>query len=153
MILTPNMSAFLATIRASEGTAKAADPYAVTFGEQYVITDFSDHPALKGWGGYLWKGIHETAAGAYQITKGTWLDIKKAINPVDFSPFWQDQGAAWLVTIRGGAEQAIDAGDFGAAVAKCSQIWASLPGSTSGQPQARLADLENIYAAAGGKFS
>lgn len=152
MLLSANLVAFLAVIRSSEGTAKSSNPYAVTFGEQFTISDFSNHPALLGWRGYQWKGIWETAAGAYQINKPTWLDIQNALSLIDFSPASQDQAAVWLISNRAHAADVIAAGKFDIAINACSRIWASLPGSTSGQPQARLLDLKDIYIQQGGIY-
>jgi muramidase (phage lysozyme) len=148
-----NLAAFLSVIRSSEGTAKFPDPYAVTFGERLTLTDFSDHPHALGWRGYQWKGKWMTAAGAYQINYPTWLDIKAGAGLADFTPASQDAAAAWLIENRAHAMAAVEAGNFEQAVTLCAPIWASLPGSTSGQPQALLADLMDIYAAQGGSFA
>jgi len=64
-------------VRHSEGTDEAPNPYAVTYGYQFTITDFSDHPAVLGtWKGesldslgLAYLGKVSTAAGAYQIIK------------------------------------------------------------------------------------
>lgn len=148
--MSPNLAPFLATLRSSEGTAKFPDPYAVTFGEKFTIVDFSNHPHALGWPGYPWRGKWETAAGAYQINYPTWLDIQAALRLPDFSPASQDAAAAWLIENRAHASAAIEAGDFEGAISLCSPIWASLPGSSAGQSQARLADLKDIYTAQGG---
>jgi muramidase (phage lysozyme) len=144
-----NLEAFLAMIRFSEGTVKATDPYAVTFGNSFTIQDFSDHPHALGWPGYLWKGIHETASGAYQITYPTWLVLKSRLGLSDFSPASQDEAAIELIREKG-ALDLVEAGRLEAAIALCHGIWASLPGSTSGQPQASLASLSQAYTEAGG---
>ena len=153
MILTPNESAFLAVIRHSEGTGRYPNPWAVTFGGEFTITDFSDHPHALGWSGYPYRGIMETAAGAYQINYPTWLDGQKALNLPDFSRASQDAFALWLIDARGHALDLVNTGSFAQVVQNCSKIWASLPGSTSGQPQAKLADLEALYSSAGGSLA
>jgi lysozyme len=147
-----NIDAFLAMIRTSEGTARADNPYAVTFGESFTIQDFSDHPHALGWPGYLWKGIHETASGAYQITYPTWLVLKARLNLPDFSPASQDAAAIELIREKG-ALDLVNGGQIATAIERCSGIWASLPGSNSGQPQAKMADLMQAYTSAGGGFA
>jgi muramidase (phage lysozyme) len=147
-----NLAAFLKTITHSEGTDKASDPYAVTFGNAFTIEDFSDHPHALGWPGYLWKGIHETASGAYQITYPTWLALKARLNLPDFSPASQDAAATELIREKG-ALDLVEGGQFAEAIERCHGIWASLPGSTSGQPQATMANLIQAYSAAGGGFA
>jgi lysozyme len=150
--MTPNTQAFLAMLRHSEGTDKAPDPYAVTFGEAFTIQDFSDHPHALGWPGYLWRGIHETASGAFQITYPTWAKLKARLSLPDFSP--QSQNAAALELIReAGALDLVYAGRVTEAIERCHGIWASLPGSTSGQPQRSMAQLIQAYGDSGGGFA
>ena len=156
-MLTPNVQAFLAMIRGSEGTARAPDPYAVVYGYQYTITDFSDHPtALGDWMGepldslgpqYI--GKRSTAAGAYQIILPTWRSLKDVLHLPDFSAPSQDAAAAELIRETGSIDL-INAGEVASAVVRCRSIWASLPGGNSGQPQAKMADLTHTYTAAGG---
>lgn len=148
-----NLSAFLATIRHSEGTDKASDPYAAVFGYGFTITDFSDHPAVLG----TWTGEHtqyglSTAAGAYQIIKPTWVALKARLKLPDFSPLSQDAAAIELIREKG-ALDAINGGRVADAIALCHSVWASLPGSTSGQPQASLASLVQHYTDSGGAFA
>jgi muramidase (phage lysozyme) len=147
-----NLAAFLATIRHSEGTDKADDPYAVTFGNAFTIQDFSDHPHALGWPGFLWHGIHETASGAYQITYPTWLRLKAKLGLTDFSPASQDAAATELIREKG-ALDLVEGGQFAEAVDRCHNVWASLPGSSSGQPQATMAALVQAYTSAGGGFA
>lgn len=154
-----NRSAFLALIRHAEGTDKAPDPYAVCFGGKFTITDFSDHPAVLGtWKGepldFLgpqYAGMYSTAAGAYQVIKRTWEACKKELHLPDFSPNSQSAAAILLIT-QAGAIQLVDAGRIVDAIGKCSGIWASLPGSNSGQPQADIAALLQAYSQAAGAF-
>lgn len=144
-----NVSAFLLMLQHSEGTAKADNPYAVTFGEAFTIQDFSDHPHALGWPGYLWNGVHETASGAYQITYPTWLTLKARLNLSDFSPQSQDTAAIELIRERGALQDIVD-GNLQNAVYLCRGIWASLPGGSSGQPEKVFADLAEVYTSSGG---
>lgn len=158
--MSPNLIAFLAMIRNSEGTDKYPNPYAVCFAGKFTITDFTDHPAVMGtWHGeplgFLgprYAGLRSTAAGAYQLIKPTWLGCRIALGIPDFSPDSQDKAAAYLID-RAAAMPFIEAGDVTSAIIHCRSLWASLPGSSSGQPQNTLAALTHAYAEAGGTLA
>lgn len=150
--MTPNVGAFLATVRHSEGTDKYPDPYRVCFGG-YLLKDLSDHPLLTGeWTGQHWAGGFSTAAGAYQIIKPTWLALKGLLRLPDFTALSQDDAAIQLVKERG-ALDLLMGGRVADAIEKCSSVWASLPGSTSGQPQSKMATLINLYMNEGGSLA
>lgn len=158
---TPNVAAFQATVRHSEGTARAADPYRVVYSFAYTIKDLRDHPAVTG----EWKGARlpddmcikagreppcfSTAAGAYQIIKPTWLALKSLLHLNNFGPQSQDDACVQLIKEHG-ALDLVNRGEFADAIAKCSGIWASLPFSTAGQPVKSLASLLQVYTGAGG---
>lgn len=158
--MTPNVSAFLATIRHSEGTDRAADPYRVTYGYKYTIVSLADHPAVTGeWTGEpldslgaQYKGKHSSAAGAYQIILPTWLDMKALLKLPDFTASSQDDAAIQLIKNKH-ALDLIFAGRVAEAITACRGIWASLPGGGSGQPQRSFADLINTYSMNGGAFA
>lgn len=159
-----NLSAFLATIKHSEGTSLGGrDPYATVYAYQFTIADFSDHPGNLGWKGVTLSdrmcslagfgpGCVSTAAGAYQITKTTWNRLKKKIYLPDFSRASQDAAALELIRERGALADAA-AGRFDQAVQKCRKEWASLPGAGYGQGEKSLAALQAAYAAAGGALA
>jgi muramidase (phage lysozyme) len=164
-----NLAAFLKMIQHSEGTDKAPNPYAVTFGYKFTITDFSDHPAVLGtWHGEplatqrpdgTWTGLGpdyaglvSTAAGAYQIIKPTWLALKARLNLPDFCANSQDAAATSFIREKGVLDM-VNGGQVADAIELCHGIWASLPGSPSGQPQAKIADLIQAYTENGGGFA
>lgn len=155
-----NTAAFLSTIAASEGTDRAADPYAVCYGYKHTVRDFSDHPAATGeWTGEpldslgaQYKGLKSTAAGRYQFILPTWRMCKRALNLPDFGPESQDKAAIYLITKRG-ALDAVEAGDIATAVSLCRQEWASLPGAGYGQPERKLAQLVDVFTNAGGHLA
>lgn len=94
---------------------------------------------------------YSTAAGAYQINVPTWRDFRKAgqwgPRLPDFSPASQDE-AARRILLATGAVARLDAGDLPGAVRLASSRWASLPGSTAGQPLERSETFaRNFYAA------
>lgn len=155
-----NLDAFLTMIQHSEGTDRFPDPYAACFGGKFTITDFADHPAVLGtWHGEpldflgpAYAGKRSTAAGAYQIIKPTWIGLKSQLKLLDFSPMSQDEAAILLIR-QAGALDFIQNGQIPAAIERCHEIWASLPGSTSGQPQASLAALMQAYTQHGGTIN
>ena len=150
--MTPQLAAFLAVIRRSEGTDKYPNPWAVCFEGKFTITDFTDHPAIMGtWHGesldFLgpeYVGKVSTAAGAYQLIKPTWALCKAALQLPDFSANSQDSAALYLIR-NAGAEALIGRGDVSGAIYACRHIWASLPGSNVGQPMAKLSELLEFY--------
>ncbi|MCZ2495726.1 glycoside hydrolase family protein [Xylophilus sp. Kf1] len=159
-----NLTAFLAMIRAAEGTDRSLNPYAVVFGYGPEITDLSDHPAITGeWrgarlpdamcinAGYK-PGCVSTAAGAYQIIRGTWVSCRNRLGLRDFSPASQDRAATYLIESRG-ALQDVYAGRIESAVKKCRNEWASLPGNNAKQGQRSMGDLLASYQLNGGNFA
>jgi lysozyme len=150
-----NLSAFLYMLRACEHSAadvaSGAD-YSTFFGGSR-FSDFSDHPANTGekigvplrveWcqAAGLSARCVSTAAGAYQITRPTWNDVRRPgrFGPAlpDFTPASQDAAAVRLLD-RAGALPAILDGRITDAIALASRLWASLPGSDSGQPHRPL---------------
>lgn len=162
--MTPNVAAFLATIRHSEGTDRAADAYRVVYGYQHTIADLSDHPtSTHEWMGEplpdamcLAAGLNppckSTAAGAYQIIHPTWVRLKATLKLADFTGPSQDDAAIQLIKEHG-ALDLVFAGRVADAITACRGEWASLPGSKAGQPQRSFADLINVYANNGGAFA
>lgn len=70
----------------------------------------------------------------------------------DFSPESQDAIAIQMIRERGALPD-IEAGQFDAAVGRCSNLWASLPGAQYGQHTNLMSDLRAAYAAAGGSLA
>lgn len=138
-----NRAAFLAMIRKSEGTA-GPNGYRTFYGGS-LFSDLSAHPNVK----HTAAGITSTAAGAYQFLYRTWEECRRALDLPDFGPASQDAAAVFLIKRRGALSD-VDAGNFAAAVAKCSKEWASLPGAGYGQHENTLASLQAAYVAAGG---
>lgn len=154
--MTPQLAAFLATVRHSEGTDLAADPWRCCYGYKHTIVDLSDHPALTGeWMGEalpdhlciamgLPLGTPSTAAGAYQINKHTWMRLRQLLTLPSFSDDCQNDAA--LEDIKSvGALGLINSGRIQEAFQACRIIWASLPGNPAHQPQRTMAELMAIY--------
>lgn len=156
--MNANQKAFLAALRHSEGTDRAADPYRVCYGYTHTIIDLRDHPFVTGeWKGEKitvgrFAGEWSTAAGAYQMTHGTWAALKFALKLPDFSAVSQDAACLSKIQSRGGLD-AINSGEIERACTLLCGTWASLPGSTAGQPTKRLDEIYDAFAAAGGSVA
>jgi len=149
-----NIRAFLAAIRAAEGTDRQPDPYRVVFGYGHTIQDLSDHPFFTGeWkGAPFGNGQWSTAAGAYQFIRGTWAELRARLYLPDFGPTSQDQAAIELIRQRGALED-VKAGRFTDAVVKVRRVWASLPGAGYGQGERSMQWLAAHYQANGGTLA
>lgn len=138
-----NVKAFLAVIRAGEGTSDE-DGYRRMFTGP-LFDSFADHPRQLHKSGNL----SSTAAGAYQFLAKTWDGLVSQYHFADFSPHNQDLGAVALIKGRGALADVI-AGDIETAIRKCALEWASLPGSPYGQPTRTPAQALETYRLAGG---
>jgi muramidase (phage lysozyme) len=139
--VTARVKAFLKVIRSRECTT-IFDAYGdkATYGAKYgavrqsdCFSDFSTHP-------YANESVKNSPAGAYQITKGTWMRGWKANGlPRDFSPETQDRYALWIMETQ--AEKASDQssmtalgylrlGDLENTVRLLRSQWAFLPGAS-----------------------
>ena len=145
-----NMRAFLAVIRAGEGTPDD-DGYRRLFGGD-LIERLDDHPRIPVTRKLAGRPITSTAAGAYQFLARTWDECRAALQLPDFGRTSQDLAAVFLIRRRGALDDVL-AGRFEQAVAKCAREWASLPGSPYGQPTKTIAQATRTYTDAGGSFA
>ena len=149
-----NRVAFLDMIASSEiGPALLAasdDGYNVLVGstpsKPLLFTFYATHPNVYN------AALNSTAAGRYQLLFRWFGPYKTMLNLPDFGPVSQDLIALQQIRERG-ALPLIDAGQFAAAVAACSNIWASLPGNNYGQHTNETAALQAAYLAAGGTLA
>ena len=168
--MNTNRKAFLDMLSVSEGTstskATQCDGYDVivigTDGAHELITDFSTHPFADGLRPskvFNRKGETSSASGRYQFMKKDWNHYRDQLNLTDttiypngaFSAKAQDAWAIQLIRERS-ALPLIDHGDFETAVARCRNIWASLPGAGYGQHENSIEKLKAVYEKAGGMF-
>jgi muramidase (phage lysozyme) len=94
-----NLDAFLSLLGEGEGGPAG---YASLVGSG-AFADFTDHPAVLGTfaGIPLGGGLISTAAGRYQITRTTWLDLGGRARYGSFEPLAQDRAATDLIKRRG----------------------------------------------------
>lgn len=154
-----NLRAFLSSIAKHESSV-GPDGYLMLYGGGH-FTDFSDHPARLGWPGVrlpdeqcraagFKPGCVSTAAGRYQITRGTLIELENdGVQVPDFSPASQDTLALALIQ-KCGALEDVQEGRFDAAIEKCRKRWASMPGANYKQREHALDKWRDAYASAGG---
>ena len=157
--MNANRKAFLDMLAVSEGTSTSPatlnNGYDVIVtgvdGVPEVFTDYSDHPFNNGRPSKVINshGLTSNASGRYQFMLRDWHHYRDQLKLPDFSPDSQDLWALQLIRERS-ALPLIDLGEFAAAVARVSNLWASLPGAGYGQRENQLARLEAAYTAAGG---
>ncbi len=140
-----NVRAYLWMLRVSEGTA-GAEGYRTLVGGS-LFDSYADHPRRLVWIASIQR--NSSAAGAYQILRGTWDGVRAKLGLQDFTPASQDAAAVELIRQRG-ALALVRAGRFAEAVEKCKKEWASLPGAGYGQRENSLAKLQTAYTQAGG---
>jgi len=111
-----------------------------------LFFNYADHPRIMV---DLGNGLKSTAAGKFQLLERYFDAYKAQLDLPDFSPDSQIKIAIQQITERNALDD-IDAGDIVSAIAKCSNIWASLPGAGYGQHENTLDDLTAAFVAAGG---
>ena len=157
--MNPNRQAFLDMIAVSEGTSTSPATqdrgYDVIVtgsdGVPEIFTDYRAHPFADGRPSKVInsKGLTSNASGRYQFMLRDYLHYKTLLHMPDFGPDSQDLWAIQLIRERG-ALPLIDIGNFDLAVARCSNLWASLPGAGYGQHENGMDKLRVAYTDAGG---
>lgn len=125
-----NRRAFLDMIARSEGTYGIGDNgYDVMVGSTklnpVLFTSYKDHPRRVV---HLRAGLSSTAAGRYQILARYYDAYKQLLKLKDFSPASQDAIATRMIREQLALDD-VREGRVVAAVEKCKNIWASLPGA------------------------
>ena len=149
-----NVLAFLDMLAWSEGTRTSRytkdDGYDVVVGginSPNTFSSYAGHPNILVK--VNTQGLQSTAAGRYQLLFRWWKPYRDLLQLRDFSPESQDRVAIQQIRERKALDD-IKAGRVRDAIAKCANIWASLPGAGYGQREHRLEDLVQQYRAAGG---
>jgi len=118
-----------------------------TPGHMIQFRNYADHPNI-----YV-QAVNSTAAGRYQILHRYWPHYKAQLGLSDFGHDAQDAYAIQQIREQRALEP-LESGDLETAIARCANIWASLPGDTGyGQHQHTLADLRDVFVQAGGILS
>lgn len=139
----PNVKRYQFGIRSAEHGEKVPDDqrYSRTFGNG-VIADLSTYDTTfrKQFKQTDGKTNYTTAQGAYQFLRGTWAEAAQALGLTDFSPRSQDIAQLWLSRRNGSLQDIVD-GNFGSALRKDRNTWASLPGSDHPQPRQSVTNM------------
>ncbi|VVO17187.1 glycoside hydrolase family 104 protein [Pseudomonas fluorescens] len=157
-----NALAFLDMLAWAEGTsispATAMDGYDVIVTgidkKPEVFKDFTDHPFARGRKSKLInsRGLTSNASGRYQQMLKDWPHYRAQLALPDFSPISQDLLALQHIRECRALPDA-HAGRIETSIAKCRNIWTSLPGAGYGQREHRVDDLIRRYRLAGGLLS
>lgn len=161
--MSPNLTAFLAMLAFSEGTATSPATkdrgYDVIVtgidGKPEIFTSYATHPFADGRRPKVInsRGLSSTASGRYQFLVRDWGFYRLKLRLPDFGPESQDRWAVQLIKERRALDD-IETGHFIVAVGKVSNLWASLPGANyADQRMHRMDTLENAYERAGGQFA
>jgi muramidase (phage lysozyme) len=149
-----NVAALLDTIKHAEiGPALiklSDDGYNVLVGstptKPLLFTSYATHPRIYN------ARLKSTAAGAYQLLSRYYPYYTNLLHLRDFSPESQDRIALQMIKEQG-AYQFIQDGFFGTALSLISNIWASMPFATYGQPTKGIDELHQVYVQAGGSIA
>ncbi|MDI2595037.1 glycoside hydrolase family 104 protein [Pseudomonas sp. 681] len=154
-----NVVAYLDMLGWSEigtaGLAASDDGYNVVVtgidGKLELFSSYADHPFANGRPSKVInsKGLTSNAAGRYQQMLKDWPHYRDLLQLPDFGPLSQDRLAIQHIKECRALPDVI-AGNIASAIAKCSNIWASLPGNSYGQPVRPTDDLIAHYLAASG---
>lgn len=160
--MSPQLKAFLDMIAYSEGTSTS--PATKNNGYDVIVTgidkkpeiftDYSNHPFAGGRKSKTINknGLTSNASGRYQFMLRDWAHYRALLGLQNFGPECQDKWAIQLIKERRALAD-IEAGRFADAVAKCKNIWASLPGAGYNQPEHPIHKLQAAFVAAGGKLA
>ncbi len=142
-----NLTAFLDLIAFSEGTKGLGDDgYNKLVNPGGFFESYATHPnqliAVR-------PGLKSTAAGRYQFLSTYWPHYRDQLGLPDFGPASQDKWAGQLIREQRALDD-VEAGRIEAAIAKCANIWASLPGAGYNQPEHPLEVLLAKFTEFGG---
>lgn len=148
-----NVWAFLWMIKVSELgrplIAASDSGYNVLVGatasKPLLFPSYAAHPNI------LNRRLNSTAAGAYQLLGRYFSPYKALLKLPDFGPISQDRIAIQQMRERS-ALAPLQQGDLATAIDRCSNIWASFPGSPYGQHTNTLDYLRDAYTEAGGSL-
>lgn len=123
-------------------------------GKLELFTGYASHPFAGGRQSKAInsKGLTSNACGRYQFMLRDWAHYRDALKLPDFAPLSQDRWAIQLIKERN-ALLDVKAGRIREAIAKCKNLWASLPGAGYNQREHKLEDLLAHFIAAGGALA
>ena len=142
-----NLTAFLDMLAFSEGTKGLGDDgYNKLVSPGGFFDSYATHPNQLI---EVRPGLKSTAAGRYQFRSQHWEHYRTQLGLPDFGPTSQDTWAVQLIREQRALSD-VEAGRIKQAIAKCNNIWASLPGAGYNQPEHSLAVLLAKFTEFGG---
>lgn len=159
-----NVQAWLRLLRLGESSPDTDEAYRALFGWKpgngKTFEDLSTHPRIALMSGWGWT----SAAGAYQamaVVPGkvktdtwdgcaAWCQARR--HTLTMQPDDQDLFAVWCTARRGALDLVLN-GRIVEAMDACKLEWASLPGSTYGQPTKAADKLLAVYTRFGGTLN
>lgn len=156
-----NVCAFMDMLAGSEGTCTS--PITRWNGYDIIVTGingpnrfdyFGAHPFANGRSSIVVnsKGLTSNASGRYQFMLKDWKHYRDLLALPDFGLMSQDRWCLQLLKERRAIAPLL-AGDLDTAIGLCSNIWASLPGNSYGQPQRALDMLRALFILNGGDIA
>lgn len=146
----PQMAAFLDMLAFSEGTkGRGDDGYNKLVNPGGFFDSYASHPNQLI---EVRPGLKSTASGRYQFLSTHWPHYRDQLGLLDFGPDSQDKWAAQLIREQRALDD-VEAGRIEAAIAKCANIWASLPGAGYSQPEHPLEVLLAKFTEYGGRLA
>ena len=143
----PQVAAFLDMIAYAEGTkGRGDDGYNKLVNPAEFFESYAKHPNVLV---QVNKTLSSTAAGRYQFLSKHWAHYRDQLGLPDFGPESQDCWAIQLIRERKALDDVLK-GRIREAIAKCANLWASLPGAGYGQREHQLADLLAKFTEFGG---
>jgi muramidase (phage lysozyme) len=142
----PYVRAFMRALTVGEGTKgptkSCPDPYRIFYGGSCLEGYTHTMKAITA-GKYT-----SSAAGRYQFLGNIWKSFatKAGIPVEEFTPQNQDK-IIYDELMRRGLDKTLQAGNLDQALQKTNKVWASLPGSSYGQPTTGRANWERHYKA------
>jgi muramidase (phage lysozyme) len=158
-----NVAAFMDMLASSVAEGTSSSPITKNNGYDIIVTgvdgrnrfdDYTAHPFANGRSSIVVNshGLTSNASGRYQFMLKDWAHYRDLLMLPDFGRASQDRWCLQLIKERGAIPQII-AGHLDLAVARCCNIWASLPGNNYGQHQAKIEALRSVFVAAGGSLA
>lgn len=140
---SPQMAAFLATIRWAETGTSGYESYRkLVFNGTF--NDFSTHPKVRQCARVSGRNVCSTAAGAYQMLDISWNDLQPDLGLKDFSPPSQDKMAIEYIR-RNKAVDDVKSGNVEMAFCKVGKVWASLICNDYNQNAKSIEELTKYY--------
>ena len=110
-----------------------------------TFSGYQSHPKTVLYAPVFGKMVGSSAAGRYQILKGTWASLEAILGLEDFTPENQDLGAIYLMYEKKVIKDIINEINFEDVISKLGSIWATMPGSQHNEYVATIDGAKKFY--------